>query len=257
MAKKIDRYKVLQADATSRLPVIFLVDRSFSMRRSSGGTPTGETMEKDGKIWKIMTGGTMIIETLMEGLKRYAADIRGNTRASACVELCIVSFGDKTEIIQDFQPIEADPPDIDPNDANTNLGTAVKVALQLLARRKAEYKDYAIDYFQPQLVIFTDGMATDADECAVMAKEVQNLMNSNKLLCLPFLIGTEEGRQILSMFGPANEVFTLDEVRLLDLFKVLSASAVNVSNSQAGDSGDAVKKMLEAIRAKAKDWKTK
>jgi uncharacterized protein YegL len=251
-----DRYQVLQSDATTRLPVIFLIDQSFSMRMTFGGTPTGETVEKDGKTWHYAEGGKMLITTLLEGIKKYAEEIRGDTRASVCVELCVLSFGDNTHIIQDFQPISTETIDIDPNDANTNLGRAVKVAIQLLQRRKSEYTGYGIDCYQPQLVIFTDGMATDIGECKSIAAEVQTLMKAGKLVCVPFLIGTEEGAQVLSMFGPENEVFALDTQALLEVLKFLSGSAIAVSKSQAGDSGEETKKMLEALRKKAKDWKT-
>ena len=40
---------------------------------------------------------------------------------------------------------------------NTPMGEGVRLALDLLDKRKQEYKDKGVDYYQPWLVLMSDG----------------------------------------------------------------------------------------------------
>lgn len=257
MPPKMDRYRILEVNPTKRLPVCFLIDTSFSMRTVKGGKAVGATIVKDGRTYQPVEGhGPMRIETLMNGVNQYISEIENNTKAYSSVELAIVSFGDNARVVRDFAPVNSkEVLSIEANDNNTYLGSAVKNACQLLARRKQEYKNSSVGYFQPQLVIFTDGCATDTNVCSEVAQEVQRLMSKSDLFCLPFLIGTEEGRQVLSLFGPSNDVFTLDEVNILEVLRYLSQSAISLSSSQTGTSSDIYNRILKDIRNKKKDWR--
>ena len=234
MVNSAQRYAVLEDEPACRLPICFLVDRSFSMNVVKGGERTGETVRKDGKTYeKVRNGQNPRIKSLNDAITGYIADIQSDARAKASVEMSVVGFGEKTSLVRDFLPIDDSLKniDIDANENKTNLGSALKTGLELLDRRKKDYNDYGIHYFQPQLVILTDGEATDINECNLVAKEIQDRMNSNKLVCLPFLIGTDEGKAILSKFGPGGEVFRVESVNLLALFRYLSQSHKQASHS--------------------------
>ncbi|MBL8870787.1 MAG: hypothetical protein JNK90_13400 [Planctomycetaceae bacterium] len=257
MTKKSDRYKVLEVNPTKRLPVCFLIDKSFSMRAVTGGKRTGRKYVKDGQEWEeVEDAGPMRIDILLNGVRQYVRDIQSNNKAYSSVELSIISFGDNVEIVRQFSQVDSSENiSIVAGDDNTFLGKAVRSACQLLAMRKEDYKSRSVGYFQPQLVIFTDGCATDTNVCQEVAKEVQTLMQNTDLFCLPFLIGTDEGKSVLSLFGPKHEVFSLHDVNLTDLFQYLSASTISLSTSQAGSSNEIYEKILKDIRNKKKDWR--
>ena len=158
------------------------------MRVVSGGTPTGETIVKDGRTFSIVNGGTnQLIETLLAGVGSFARDILADSRALASVEMAIISFGDSVRIERDFMAVDSSLSSfsIEAIDDGTRLGQAVRTALELLDRRKGEYKEFGIKPFQPQIVILTDGCATDPDVCKRAGIEVQQRMKDQKLRRMP------------------------------------------------------------------------
>ncbi len=246
------RYLVLEEEPAARLPVCLLIDKSWSMNVVTGGIPTGEKVIRDNKEYVIVDGGTdRRMDALLSAVGVFCSDIRRDTRAKASVELAIVSFGDNVVVERDFMPIDESLENfaIEANGNNTPLGLAVDRGLQLLDRRKEDYNEYGIAYYQPQLVILTDGEATDSDKCTQVAKDVQSRMSNGKLLSLPFLVGSSDETQQLRKFGPKNEVFQVAEASLASLFKYLSQSAIQGSRSNAGGTeSHTIQQMLDGLR---------
>ena len=164
-----DRLGVFRTNPGPRLPVTILVDSSFSMNGVTGGEPTGgEQFFKDGKMWTPVKGGETRMKRALSAIKSFAEEIQADRRAFSAVEMSVVSFDTNVKIEQDFEPVSDRtknlPIHVGKGD-ETNLGRGVKTALALLNRRKKEYSDQEIQYYQPQLIILTDGAATDPDIC--------------------------------------------------------------------------------------------
>ena len=235
-----ERYAILKKDPSPRLPVSVLVDSSFSMNGTTGGVPTGgKKFFKDGKEWTPVTGGETRMKKALAAIGGFVEDIQSDLRARSTVEMSVLSFDTNVKILQDFEPVSEEtktlPVKVGSGD-ETNLGRGVKTSLALLDRRKKDYNDEGIPYFQPQLVILTDGAATDPDDCKEIAEEVQSRMTSNKLICLPFIIGNERDCGALELFAWKGQALRVQEVKLTQLFQYLSQSSIRVSHSQAGGS---------------------
>ena len=61
----------------------------------------------------------------------------------------------------------------------SNVSPAIRMALDLLSKQKELYKNNKISYFQPWLVLFTDGLPTD--DVSVIKRELMQMQDDDKL----------------------------------------------------------------------------
>ena len=103
-----------------------------------------------------MAGGK--IQELIEGLNLFYDAIEEDDDAHDAAEVSIVEFNSGANLIQDFANIEAlkRVSTIIATGA-THMGEGVNLALDALERRKKTYSDNGVLYYQPWLVLMTDG----------------------------------------------------------------------------------------------------
>lgn len=108
-----------------------------------------------------------------------------------------------------------------------SLGSAVNLALQKLEDRKAEYKHLGVPYYQPWLIIISDGKPNDNWHAA--AAKTKQLSAQNKLVSL--VVGVEGANlAILNEFSDRPAV-KLQGLKFNEFFQWLSASMSRVSQS--------------------------
>ena len=172
----------LENNPTPRVPVCLCLDTSGSMGRIVRGETqsTGKTIYSDGKTWNVVTGGVSAINDLNDGLNQFFEAIRTDEVAVYSAEICVITFGGKkAEVISNFATVDQ----IDTSfslvaDGDTYMGEAVNMALDRLEKRKQAYKDKGIDYFQPWLVIMTDGTPNGSNsELETAMTRVQKMVN--------------------------------------------------------------------------------
>lgn len=183
------------------------------------------------------TSGSMsgaAIDQLNAGLRQFVLDVQADDLAAYSLELGVITAGGSVvealpfttaESIGSFAPLDAS--------GNTPLGEAVTLALQRIEERKAQYRRNGVAYYQPWLVIMSDGSPTDYwSDAAAQAKA---LAADKKLVCLP--LGVDGANMaVLSAFSnwPGKK---LDGLNFGEFFKWLSASMSRVSASNSTTSG--------------------
>ena len=189
-----------------RVPVCLCLDTSGSMGRTFGGTRTGETVFRDGKTWNVVTGGVSCREQLQSGIEQFYAAVRGDETAKYSAEIAIVSFNDRAECIEDFASLERQTVPELVVKGNTAMGEGVNLALDLLEKRKAEYKAKGVDYFQPWLILMTDGEPNgDRNELLNAIDRVNQSVNAGKLTVFPIGIGRSADMDTLNRFSPKRQ----------------------------------------------------
>lgn len=168
------------------------------------------------------------IEQLNTGVHEFITSVQNDDLAKYSVELAIVTAGMN---IQEELPFTV-ARDIDYNShfqANglTPLGGAVEQALRMLDERKEEYRQTGTPYYQPWLVIISDGAPTD--NWQFTAKKAQDLCNNKKLVSLPVGVNNAD-MAILSQFSN-RPALKLQGLNFKDFFEWLSASMSRVSAS--------------------------
>lgn len=168
------------------------------------------------------------IEQLNNGMQRFISAVQEDEVAACSVEVGVVTAGSRVDValplttamnIQGFAPLNAS--------GLTPLGQAVELALQKLEERKQEYKRAGVAYYQPWLVIISDGAPTDS--YTAVAQKTHSLSQARKLVALPVGVdGADLG--VLGQFSHRGAK-KLDGLNFNEFFEWLSASMSRVSAS--------------------------
>lgn len=217
------RMEDLVNNPTARVPVCLCLDVSGSME----GMPINE---------------------LNQGVKLFYDAIKDDEVALYSAEVSIVTFGgNNANCIVDFASLELqpDPPHLTAG-GMTPMGEAVNMALDLLEQRKEEYKDKGVDYYQPWLVLMTDGEPNgNAGELRRAMDRTCNLVNSKKLTVFPIGIGNAADMDTLKRFSPNRSPLRLQGLKFKEFFEWLSKSVSKTSQSTPGEN---VKLDVEGIK---------
>ncbi len=225
----------LVLNTASRIPVCFCIDTSASMLRVTGGdfVQTGKTEFRDGQYWNVVEGGETLLDELNEGIKAFFAAIKNHEQARSSCEIAAVSFDDKARKLQDFSSVDKRGTLVLTHTGeHTAMAQGVQLALDLLAERKREYQKSGVDYYQPWLVLFTDGEPTG--DVSAVQQECKRLEEERKLTVFPFALSSEANLEVLAGFSKRKPV-TLKTEKLDEFFEWLGKSVAVVSTSQVGD----------------------
>lgn len=234
------RLKDLVENPTARVPICLCLDTSGSMGAvEDDGTlqRTGETVFSDGQEWNLVTGGTSRIDELQKGLQTFYDEIRADDIAQYAAEICIVTFDDQVQCIYDFATVDRqmELPKLNAN-GETHMGEGVLKALDLLEQRKQEYKDKGVDYYQPWLVLMTDGEPNgDPTKLNEAIERTCNLVNAKKLTVFPIGIGEGVNMDMLRKFSPTRTPLHLKGLKFKEFFVWLSQSVSRTSQSIPGE----------------------
>lgn len=128
----------------------------------------------------------------------------------------------------------------------TPMGEAVNLALDLLEQRKEEYKDKGVDYYQPWLVLMTDGEPNgDSRKLQMAIDRTCCMVNSRKLTVFPIGIGSYADMGTLAKFSPNRSPLKLQGLKFKEFFEWLSKSVSKTSQSTPGEN---IKLDVEGIK---------
>ncbi|MBF0120754.1 MAG: VWA domain-containing protein [Desulfobacterales bacterium] len=239
MAKDlILRRQDLISNPTPRLPICLVLDASASMSEVVEGKfeRTGQRYYKDNQEWELVTGGITRLTLMNEGVKLFFDELNNDEIAKYSAEVSVIAFAGNAEIVMDFESLSR-VHFVELNEMaqdGTNIGGAVKMALNLLNQRKQEYKDAGVDYFQPWLVLMTDGKPTEENYKNV-AQELSKLVIDKRLTVFPIGIGEGVDMNVLGLFSPKRPPLRLKGLRFKEFFKWLSRSVSITSQSTPGE----------------------
>ena len=203
----------LTDNPTARVPICLCLDTSGSM--------TGEP-----------------INELNAGVSMFYNAIREDEMALYSAEIAIVTFGDGgVQCIADFAGLATrnTPPVLEAS-GMTPMGEAMNMALDRLDARKEAYKKVGVDYYQPWLVLMTDGAPNGSDsELARAESRTQSLVSEKKLTIFPIGIGREADMKVLQQFSPNRPPLRLKDLKFREFFQWLSQSVSRVSQSIPGE----------------------
>lgn len=172
------------------------------------------------------------IHELNAGAQLFIDDVQDNDLARWSVDLAVYTAGNQAQCLQNFVGIEQ-VSGIAPMQASgtTPLGAAVTMALNDLEARKKSYRDNGVPYYQPWLVIISDGAPTDSWQDA--AQRARHMAEQRKLVSLPIGVANADMR-ILSQFSNRPAI-ALQGLQFKEFFLWLSASMARVSASSSSD----------------------
>jgi uncharacterized protein YegL len=205
----IVRQQELVENPSARVPICLVLDVSGSM----SGAP---------------------IRELQEGVEMFFDAVRADEVAQYAAEIAIVTFGGQAKKALDFFAISRQEiPSLEAT-GDTPMGQAVVLALDLLEARKTEYRNAGVDYFQPWMVLMTDGQPTDSIDVA--AQRLKELIAGKKITIFPIAIGDGADLNELGRLSPNRPPLRLKGLNFGEFFMWLSRSVSRVSQSTPGES---------------------
>ena len=121
--------------------------------------------------------------------------MKNDSNASAA-DVAVVSFGGYVDIDKPFSALsKQDIPIIESRSHSlTPIGSGISTALDLLELRKQGYKERGIKYYQPWLVLITDGKPEGGNAVYEMEEAIRrlNILESeNKLVVFNIAVGDD------------------------------------------------------------------
>ena len=214
----------LLTNTSTRVPFCFCADISGSMERANaeGKKPIDE------------------LNKFINDMMSYIATSDG-LRDS--VEVAIVTFESEVTVVRDFATVAADeaPVELTAN-GGTALAHGVTRALDILEARKKSYQENHIDYFQPVLVLITDGKPGDMEDLPSVAERTSRMAEDKKISIFPIVIGSDDDepkwreiQTILAPLSPKHNVMHLRGLKFEELTKFLSKSLDRLVAADPGD----------------------
>lgn len=189
-----------------RCPCVLLLDTSGSM----SGTP---------------------IQQLNEGIRTFKQELMSDPLATKRVEVAVVTFG-PVIIDNDFHTVPFFQPQLLTANGDTPMGAAIAAGIDLVTKRKQEYKSHGVAYYKPWIILITDGAPTDSWAAAArMVKEGED----RKAFAF-FAIGVEGADFATLKQISVREPLKLKGLMFREFFMWLSASMKMVSSKNPGSS---------------------
>lgn len=193
-----------QLDSTPRLPVCICLDFSGSMR--------GEKFEK-----------------MKNGLDIFCNAILDDPKAKRSAEISVITFNDSYNVYRKFSRLDKPIVLKGTPGTGTRISPAVNCALDMLDRRKEEYRRLGMEYYQPWLVFISDGLP--GDNCEEVKNRVLELEANKKLIVLSLpILSTKDKKdknvktmEFMDGFS-ANKSLPLDSEKIKEFFIWLSRS---------------------------------
>ena len=197
-----------------RMPVTLLLDTSYSMDKEP--------------IARLNSGVSLFLDSLREDeLTRHS------------VETSIISFNSTVECKNDFALVDEISFQSLKASGNTCMGEGLMAAIHHLEKRKAKYKSAGIDYYQPMLIVMSDGQANGDKKVLEEAIAQIDLLKKQRKLTV-VAIGIDNSQEIDAVMRQMRRLgeektFRLHDFQFRDFFVWLSQSVSNFSASIPGD----------------------
>lgn len=171
------------------------------------------------------------IAQLNLGLRAYQQDLVADSLAAQRVEVAIVTFGGRVEVAQPFVGASAFVPPILRADGDTPMGAAIRHGVEMVAQRKASYKQSGLHYFRPWIFLITDGAPTDVwQPAAQLVREGE----AGKAFAF-FAVGVEGANMDVLAQIAVRPPLALKGLSFREMFVWLSQSQRTVSQSKPGE----------------------
>lgn len=184
------------------------------------------------------------LDALNQGVRDFFTQIQTADGVSEStvdqLEIAIIQYDEDVKILRDPKLLEEGelPPTLTERGSVTETVLAMEEAIQLVADRKAFYKETGQAYYRPWIILMTDGepygnKASAADIDAI-AQRVAADAKDKRYMMIGIGVGEEANMELLGKMT-AGKALKLDGVKFGEFFQWLSASLSTVAASKEGD----------------------
>ena len=179
------------------------------------------------------TSGSMAGQAIAElnaGLRGFYEELQSDPLAIKRVEVALISFG-PVRIISDFSTADCYLEPTLEAMGDTPLGEAILRGIDLIRKRKDDYRANGISFYRPWIFLITDGTPTDEWRDAIDAVRDGE---ANKSFAF-FAIGVQNADMTTLKQISVREPLRLQGLKFREFFQWLSNSMKSASRSNPGD----------------------
>lgn len=171
------------------------------------------------------------IQSLNEGLKEFASEIKKDSVARKRLELSIVTFNDEVNVIQEPDLVDFFTMPTLEAGGSTKLVDGVREAIRKVEERKGYYKNNGLNYYRPFIILMTDGEPDHDQDLNSLAKEIRQGVEEKRFTF--WAVGSQDYNhdKLASICHPKYPPKPLQGLKYVEFFQWLSASMKSVSKS--------------------------
>ncbi len=163
------------ADDFSKIPVCVCLDVRASMRDCLGA--------------------------LEDGVNEFYDAVRKCDETKDSCEIAVVTFGDTVQVLEDYSTVDKKLPLKLTASGKASLAEGVEKSLEILEARKNYYKENGIDYYQPWLIIMSNGELNSREAIKTVQESVKELENQKKLVVISLGVGDGAAMDVMDGFS--------------------------------------------------------
>lgn len=172
------------------------------------------------------------LEAMHAGLEAFKFDLAVDPLAARRVEVAVVSFNERVEVVQPFITPDLFEPPLLKAQGPTHMGAAIHTALDLVERRKAVYRSHDVAYYRPWIFMITDGQP-EGEDPAEVERAAQRLRDDEERKRVAFFAVGVEGANLKRL----GRIVVRTPIRLKgldfrEMFVWLSRSMQSVAHSR-------------------------
>ena len=172
-------------------------------------------------------------QELVHALNEMKEAIIDDDMARGRVELCLITYDNAPRMVQPFGPMHMFevPTDIRCN-GMTSTHAAIRMALDAVKDRTAEYDAQGVARKRPWLWLLTDGGSNDADNGSY--EELMDMQLNSQLNFFGVGIGPQADGSELKSMSKKHQMLRVSRQDFLEAFKLISQSMSRSSSSSSG-----------------------
>lgn len=174
------------------------------------------------------------IGLIKSGIMDLYQDLKNDFQLANSAEVSIVTFGNSASVLEDFETVAEKTLPLFKTGGNTALGEGVNLSLDILEKRKEMYKQNGVDYYQPWLIIMTDGASYGEPKSTLEWAQNRSyrLQYAKKLVVIPISVGDSAKREELEKFTSQPQTVTkVEGTQFKAFFSFISKSVAQVVQS--------------------------
>ena len=204
------------ANYEQKCPVVFVLDRSISMRRA--------------------------IDELNKGLEKFEQELIQDSVAAARLDIAVISFGDDYVTERDFGLIDSEPMPKLTVKGTTKLVDATRAAIEKIRARKEWYRKSGQTCYRAFLILITDGYPDHDQDVKGLAREIEDLAKAKSMNFWPIAVKGADMEMLKTIaadkYNGSFSPMMLQGIEFVKLFQWLSDSFKIISNSKEGEAAD-------------------
>ncbi len=175
------------------------------------------------------------LEALAAGLEAFRYDLLLDPVAASRVEVAVVTFDSRVQVVQDFVPPERFEPPVLVASGLTHMAAGIRTALDLVEARKGTYREHGVVYYRPWVFMITDG-EPQGEPRAVVEEAVRRVREAETAKRAAFFAVGVEGANLKRLAEIAVRApLKLRGLDFRELFVWLSRSMQTIAHSRPED----------------------